>query len=66
VYPGKLELFDRVAGTCVGMPFGELSPEVQAKLRGDKFDPFAKYSGDPVRTTHDIPVSKPLTLKRSP
>lgn len=63
--PGLLELYDRVAGTSLKVPFDELSPEVQAKLGCNNPDPFAKYAVDPIRTAHDIPVGRPLTLKKA-
>jgi hypothetical protein len=62
-----VELSDKKTFMNLHVPFAELAPDVQVRLRGnDASDPFVKYAIDLTRTTRNIPVGKPLLLRRTP
>lgn len=63
---GVLSFYDRITGTVSNVPWSELDPDVQMRLRGNFTDPFQKYAGNTPETLRDIAVSKPLSLKRTP
>jgi hypothetical protein len=63
---GMLAFRDTVTGTVSNMPWAELDPEVQQRLRGaGNGDPFAKYAGTSTKTGREISVSRPITYKKT-
>ena len=63
---GALAFRDTITGTTSNVPWTELDPEVQQRLRESIGDPFQKYSGPStsVKTGREVPVSKPITYKK--
>ncbi|MEZ0224212.1 MAG: hypothetical protein ACAH83_06650 [Alphaproteobacteria bacterium] len=63
---GMLSFRDTCTGTTSQVPWTELDPEIQEKLRGKISDPFAKYAGMSTKTSKPFSVGKPLVFKKSP